>query len=1203
MYLKKLEIFGFKSFAAKTEVVFEKGITCIVGPNGCGKSNVSDAIRWVLGERSARTLRGSSMEDIIFNGTDFRKPLSLAEVSLVIDNSTRLFPLEYDEVVLSRRIYRSGETEYFINKTPCRLKDIRELTMDTGMGSNTYSMIGQGQIDYILNADPEERRSLIEEAAGIAKYRSKKEEALRKLERTENNLLRLNDIITEVDKNIKYAERQARRAEKYKGQFEELKRLEIVRSFRDLDKIREGKEGIEKEKQSLSEEELTLGQLLESISSELQKLEGELLNVEREVSLIDEKRYQRQSALTSIEERSKYIKDALAEIEKSDTENADEIDRSRERLAAIGEELERREGEASQFSLDSKDIFVKHQNLEKEVFALSNEVREREEGLLVMKQSAFDEARGLADSHNELNKINIDIATLTNKTERLLKAIGKLKCEKERHGEEISATESDLGSLKSEIASEAMSLGSLKDGYSRSEQSIRQIQDELIKLRSGKEAASSKIRFLSAWQTQGNVSILGADSPFHGVVHSLMSHLEVKAEFKEAIQSALYEHIHDVVVDNWGLALDIARFLKEKTGAEHDLGILVNTPSSIREEKPLPDSPLKDFVLGKAGEFVTAEHSFSTLAQELLKNTYIVKDFPREIAAILANTPLEHRFVSTDGTVLGPGNSMRYRNIKSGELAQGEAMDSLSSLTKELAEYEGKENNLEGELSRQSEKHAELEAALGCREKGLNEKRVNYESKSHILGNLKTQSDKISQELVVFELELKEAQAETDDLKKREKEISEKRSILEKKDYQAKESLEYESKQLDEKKKTKETLSLEWTKIDTEIKHLREKERHYRETIALFQKEAKEVESRITRCEEGIRENGIRKGSLTQEEAEIVLKKEALKTELGDLDCGSIGIRKSRETLSNSKNGLTERLNQSRETQSTLKEKQHKIQIKSMELDYQSSSIHERVLQTYKIDLNQLDKAAFALSGEKTNEEFEVEINELKKKVESLGTVNLLAIEEYEELKKRFEFLDKQRNDLVQARESLLEAIRKINRTTRSLFVETFGQVQNCFREYYRTLFGGGHAELILLDESQPLESGIDVVARPPGKKLQNISLLSGGEKALTAVALLFALFKIKPSPFCLLDEVDAPLDEANIDRFLTIVRQFTESTQFIIITHNRKTIAMGDCLYGITMEEAGISKVVSVKVGDAARKASIQQDLMSEKSAEITAK
>lgn len=1203
MYLKKLEIFGFKSFAAKTEIVFEKGITCIVGPNGCGKSNVSDAIRWVLGERSAKTLRGSSMEDIIFNGTDFRKPLSLAEVSLTIDNSARLFPLEYDEVVLSRRIYRSGETEYFINKTPCRLKDIRELTMDTGMGSNAYSMIGQGQIDYILNADPEERRSLIEEAAGIAKYRSKKEEALRKLERTENNLLRLNDIITEVDKNIKYAERQARRAEKYKGQFEELKRLEIARSFRDLDKIREGKEEIEKEKLASSEEELTLGQLLENFSSELRKLESELLGVEKEVSLIDEKRYQRQSSLTSIEERSKYIKDALSGIEKSNTENNDEIDRSRQRLAAIGEELERREGEASQFSLDSKDIFVKHQELEKELAFLSGDVKQGEENLLAMKQSAFEEARDLADFHNELNKAKIDIATLTNKIERLIKTIDKLKQEKECRDKEISVTESDLSLLKEKTISETTSLCSLKDEYSSSEQSIRQIQDELIKLRSDKEAASSKIKFLSTWQAQGNASVLGADSPFHGMAHDLMSQLEIKPEFRAVIQSALYEHLHDVVVDNWDLALNIMEFLKEKTESACGLGILVNTSFPIQEEDLPPNSPLKDFIIGRAGEFVEGEGSFSGLAKELLKNTYIVNSIPREIVVTLANVPLKHRFVSTDGAILGPGSLIRYRNLKSEELAQGELRDSLDSLAKELAECQNKESDLELRLTHQSEKHAEIETELKHRENNLNEKRVNCESKSHILENLKTQSDKATQELTVFGLELQEAQAEIEDLKKREKEVSDKRSILEKKDYQAKESLEYASRQLDEKKKAKETLSLEWTKIDTEIKHLREKERHYRETIALFQKEAKEVESRITRCEEEIKENGIQKEKLIQEDLESSSRKETLKKELEDLDRGSIGIRKNRETLSTSKNELIERLNQSRETQSALKEKQHKIQIKSMELDYQSNSIHERILQTYKIDLNQLDKAAFTLNEGKTNEELDIEIGELKKKVESLGTVNLLAIEEYEELKKRFEFLDKQRNDLTQARESLLEAIRKINRTTRSLFVETFGQVQNCFREYYRTLFGGGHAELILLDESQPLESGIDVVARPPGKKLQNISLLSGGEKALTAVALLFALFKIKPSPFCLLDEVDAPLDEANIDRFLTIVRQFTESTQFIIITHNRKTIAMGDCLYGITMEEAGISKVVSVKVGDAVKRASIQQDLMSEKSAEITAK
>lgn len=1187
MRLKKLELFGFKSFADKTEILFDEGVTCVVGPNGCGKSNISDSIRWVLGERSAKLLRGTKMEDVIFNGTDLRKALAIAEVSLTIDNTDRGLPIDYQEVTLTRRLYRSGESEYLINKTVCRLKDIQDLILDTGIGSNSYSMIEQGRIDYILNADADARRFLIEEAAGISKYKVKKEEAIRKLERTEENRLRLNDIIQEVHKNIQYAERQARKAERYKQEYEKLKSLELQKAFFDLNQLSVQKAALEESRTALENESNALEEMLSAARERHETLRKSVEEIGDRYHRAEAGRYEIQARFEQNRQQLAFHQEKRMEIASRKAQIAQEKSQIDERTAQNSLEIEAKEAELLTLRSEKENAYAILQKSETSLKEVESQLAEAKETLEKFRSEAFETASRSAHLRNTLHRLHAFLDTSNQQKKRqeagasrLLEESQQWKTRQDSCRQEIQALGEKLVQLNERRRVLQENLQSLKEGLEQKRQESQTMERQL-------QHAETRFAMLSEIDEAGRLGeedLLGhAGNLGQSLARSLREIIRVEKGFEWALDASLDSFSRSLVAES----LDAAEVLIERVRQKNasPMGVLLR-PEGQSLESGNPDNRKLEHpeIICALQMVVHIQPEFQSILAPFIENVYIVKSLPaqvllREFLPFLQ----DYKLISEDGLILGPNSRIFYRNsqltAEDNPFKRTQEMESLSAQILSLKESFENYSRQAGDDSAQIQVWTqELEVLEGERLDAT----VRRESFESVLNGLQDR-------LVSFEREIQLSFFESEELRLREDESIVQKAQSEKDLAEAEENeralrhrQEALVKQLEEIDNRK-SASLQNSASDkARFEHLEERLGLFEDSLTLIRKHYEEDCTRRQSLQEE-EENLLRKETqLREEDEKLASDQTELEEKRREADLTVELVRREKETAETGLNAVREEIQTEGRKSQDFQNQLHQIQMKTMDLGYQEKGITERLQQTYKLQLNEFKAEDFQLA-EKTQEELHEEITALRSKVESLGTVNLLAIEEYEELKQRYEFLTGQQMDLDQAKEQLLETIRKINRTTKSLFEQTLTDVQKNFQEYYELLFRGGQARLILIDETNPLESGIDIVVRPPGKKLQSITLLSGGEKALTAIALLFSLFKIKPSPFCVLDEVDAPLDEANIDRFLNVLKTFLQSSQFIIVTHNRKTIAMGDTLYGVTMQEPGVSKLVSVKVNAAA--------------------
>ncbi len=1180
MHLKKLELFGFKSFADKTVVHFDRGVTCIVGPNGCGKSNISDSIRWVLGERSAKLLRGSKMEDVIFNGTEFRKPLGLSEVSLTIDNEDRGLPIDYSEVTLTRRLYRSGESEYLINKTVCRLKDIQDLILDTGIGSNSYSMIEQGRIDYILNADPEARRFLIEEAAGISKYKVKKEEALRKLEKTEENILRLNDIIQEVHKNIQYAERQARRAERYKEQFDRLKDLELRRAFRDLSVI-------ETENQHTAEKKTVCEQRRAEVETEKQRCRGEAASLEESLRDInvrlqreEGRRYELKSLLEQFEQQLKFNEDKRLEyatrrgqLEQEKLEltqrterNARDIQVRREEQETLGGELER----------SGTDVATAQSELD----AIQAALAVSRQALDQIRLETFDLASKLAKSRNEFHRHAAFLGTSGEQLNKLRQNSNRYELEIRGWKEKFDA---NLGGIQT-VKKKAEDLGRESEQLTLQRAEIRAgldaLEEEIKQRESTRHQRQARLGMLRELDVSLGIDIesicSGHEDLEKNLIKGIRDILRVRPGYEKALEAALGDVSRFLIARNVDVAVKLAKLLEHENP---DLEGLLVCPGQAAVSDETPSQPLENpYVECSLLSVLEIDPEYSPLLMPFLSRSWVVRYQGAEDMPALLNLSQQWNLVTREG--------ISFTHARKINFAQGAVRDqSLFQRGNEIESIQAELSGQDRALAERRRSLQELEASFQVVEdrlRSLQEQRmeckISNESMESVQGGIheRLHSYEREIELIRFEVVELESQREESESRKAMHEseltaLTETERLL----HEKQENLQREVHQQDEERSRKLRFAAE---LESRLTHLRERCELIKHALQLLLETDVQARERLLFIDtESARIEG-KFVELSQSDEAIRIRNAAVagEAEQVQISLSLLGVEKHGfEERCNEKQGELENLNfREKEVESEL----HQCEIKAMDLSYRSKTIEEKIRQAYHVELSTVPVADYPLPPE-IAETLDKTVEELRSRVESIGTVNLLAIEEYDELKKRYDFLTGQKQDLEQARESLLEAIRKINRTTKGLFEATFEIVGRTFREYFQTLFQGGDAKLVLIDESQPLESGIDILVRPPGKKQQSMTLLSGGEKALTAIAMLCALFKVKPSPFCVMDEVDAPLDEANVDRFLKVIRTFVDTSQFILVTHNRKTIAMGDSLYGVTMEEAGISKLVSVKM------------------------
>ncbi|UCD54856.1 MAG: chromosome segregation protein SMC [Candidatus Omnitrophota bacterium] len=1178
MYFKQLEIAGFKSFPSKTKLKFEPGVTALVGPNGCGKTNILDAIKWVLGEQSPRSLRGSSMEDVIFNGTASVEPINIAEVSLTLSNDSRALPIDYNEVTITRRLFRSGESEYVLNKTPVRLKDITSLLMGTGIGTSAYSIIEQGKIDLILSSKPEERRYIFEEASGITRYKSKKRETLRKLEYTENNLVRINDIINEVKRQINSIERHARKAERYKRDFEVMKELDLKLAARELRNInsefennREYLDTLNKNEADAELERSRVVSLVNKYREELDSIIQDLTNAQQKCSeihlFIDKANHkieldkERISDLTNLRARRK---EELTRLEERIKLQAGEIAEIKERLSDIQKKKIDKEKELAQKEESARNF--------------SHEIDSCKEDIKNAKNRSVDLLAVQTKTKNELIKLGADIGNRKSRLRRLKTERENISEEKKNIESLLEGINNELNIYKEKVEKGERLLEELKNQLNFSERSLEDIRSRIASdenilnsLKSKEEILKDMIENFEGFDKGVKVIMESVKKGILGGVIGIVADMfEPENGYEAALEVALDKKAQAIIVENRDAFREALTFLGSNKGSANFI-IYEDIKNAITESR-------HKAIMGKMGipllrSFVKTG-PYKVEADYLLNDIYIVES-PEKAYEALRRCKGNVKFVTKNGFLIEKGY------IFGGFMREG-ATTSIIGRAKKLEEVLQSQLQLKENISALRAEEAEHRKALDSLKKRtalagseLKKEEIGLANvlskKESVEANLK----KINDETSIIGLEIGEVEELIHEISQRgdglEKHLNENENEYGK----VQNSIFSSQEAIQNKIKAKNDLIFEISEIKSEITFLENTERRETGTLDKEIKLSEEVKSEYESKSKDSQDSEEKIVMLEAEIKDLEEKRNYQKNEQKSLEEELNEISGRKGILSQD---LRDKEKFSREKEvflENLKDQIRDLEMKNKESELTIINIKDRIRQAYKVDIQNADiEIPEGINWEDTRNQIEV----FRIKLEKLGSVNLVAIEEHKELEERYSFLTQQEEDLLRAKESLHKAITTINKTTKGLFMEAFQKIQVEFRNYFRMLFGGGHAELLLLDESDILESGIEIVARPPGKKLQNLLLLSGGEKALTAIALLFAIFKVKPSPFCILDEVDAPLDESNIGRFIRILQEFLKTSQFIVITHNKKTIQMANVLYGITMEKKGVSKIVSVK-------------------------
>ncbi|MDP8214622.1 MAG: chromosome segregation protein SMC [Candidatus Euphemobacter frigidus] len=1177
MYLKKLELNGFKSFADKTTLQILPGITSIVGPNGCGKTNIVDAISWVLGEQRVRILRGYKMEDIIFNGTSGRPPVGMAEVNLIFDNSDGKLPIEYSEVSISRRIYRSGESEYFLNKKPCRLKDINELLLGTGLGTRSYSLVGQGRVDQILQARPEERRELLEEAARISRYRKKKEEALRKLELTRTNLLRVDDILKEVQRQLSIAERQARQAEKYSRHRDRLRELETQSGLLQLAEIRRRAGELGDEKQRWE--------------GKYRDLEKEVEEVEKELFKLRDHRRKRGEELSSL--RAELI-GKRAEIDKDrhrielNAERGGELKHERER---VGEEISDIKSSLSAGKKEAEELRKAREVLIRDNRAGAEALREKEQGLkslrldrsAVEKELAAVQSRSLEifrrEGHlrNELLGLQVGGKGIILRKRRLeveLEGIeaeeDELRAEIEKAGPRVEEAEENLSGLKEKLAGERERARKMEEQVwalqRRKEEMLvkiseRESQKTLLRNRAEEGPGSAAEILISAAREKAE--------GLEGVIGRLEDFIEIRPGSEKMVRSALGENGQAVVVRGASAALAAIEYLKAKKAGPIRLIVhewLQETAASRPNRAEGPDGT---GIVDQA----TFLEPLQGAGQVLLEEAFPVSDLTRYLNRGVPTLP--GTGITSEGATVSPPGIIFWagEEAPSSRLEPGEIETELSRLRAERSVLETEEEEADNLLKKSRE---QVELAL---------RDLHQQELDHALS--RNEQERSLKNLQKLTLNLAGARDELNSLLEEEQKATGRLKQLEKNladspigDQDKENEIARIRERLNERVHALRRLETEVTELKIALASSREREEGFSGRYDRLLSENRNQEALLEARHRRISEDEGREESLREETERLREEIEKWERTVDDLQA-RVGV-------------MEEEIGQLDRSYEEKEEVYHKVRprfqevqahlgsqdVTLAELRVKEQSICQRMREKYGLELDELEPS----SQEQAPEALDAEIDRLREKMGRMTDVNLAALSDKENYESRFSLLTEQKEDLENAARDIEVAITRINITAREKLQETYDVVRLHFQDLFSQLFGGGKADLVLDNEKDILESGLDIIAQPPGKKLSHIALLSGGERALTTIALIFALFKVQPSPFYILDEIDAPLDEANIGRFVELVKKLVAEAQFIIITHNKLSISQADILYGITMEESGVSKVVSVRLASGER-------------------
>ena len=1180
MYLKRLELQGFKSFADKTILELMPGITTVIGPNGSGKSNISDAIRWVLGEQSMKSLRGTKSLDIIFAGTQNRKSLGFAEASLVFDNSDGALPIEYTEVTVTRKIYRSGETGYYINKVPCRLKDVLELFMDTGIGKDGYSIIGQGKIDEILSNKSEDRRHIFEEAAGIVKYRTRKQESEKKLEHTKLNLLRINDILTEIEGNLEPLQMQADKAKKYLNLREELKNIEIglfvynIEKYKqDLEKVVQDIEIMQSqcndeegrlERVKILKEELksSIDEITETIENmsnigfESQK-QIEQLNSDINVAKtrIANNNENNERYLKEIEEQNAKIKELKDEIEQKEAKK-DNLKQNKEKFE---KELNEKQAELDKLTekLSSKELEIegyKHtveENTDKK-YELQSEINaqninyqnfeKRQAQIKQEMQSTISELDGTRLNKEDIAKQFNEIENKKNKAQNSLNEVSK---QREEANQKIKSFESNINILSSEMRIKESRLKFLietekeKEGYIKSVKSLLKDCENIKELGKG----------------------------MNGVLANI---IEVPDDLQTAIEMCLGAGLQNIVTETETDAKRLVEHLRK-----NNLGRASFLPiSSVRGKKLDKIKGNESGVIGIASDLIKYNKKYEQIILNLLGRTVIVDNMDTAIKVAKQNG-YTFRIVTTEGDLINPsgaitGGSVAKKTVNI--LGRGKEIEKLEKEIKNLKQKIEKLENDKQNYEESIEGILELSANL---EKELQEIDITYATEKQKVISINENIEKLEKRLN----RLKEEQANLE--KQKEEAVSTKgdlqveiNKIVEQNEELSKIITEFAELNKDDQKYI-DDLNFDITNLKISVSSFDESEASIQEIQERINQELENahtsIENKNTQIEQIKKDNEDLEKSIEETLQKIEEVKESVNSSSSKIEELKKERAQKSEKLSKQEDEITAKF----KVIEDLKGQLVKLDVKKTKIEEDINGIINKMWEEYELTPNNAEQYQKPENVALTQRR----VNSLRTEIRELGSVNVDSIEEYKNLKDRYDFMSEQRLDLENTMSKLRKVISDMTQIMKEQFKEKFKVINKNFGEVFAELFGGGKAELTLEDEENILECGIDITVQPPGKKLQNMMLLSGGEKAFTAIALLFAILKINPAPFCVLDEIEAALDDVNVFRYADYLKKFTDHTQFLVITHRKGTMEVADTVYGVTMEESGISKLLSMKL------------------------
>jgi chromosome segregation protein len=1175
MYLSKLEILGFKSFPQKTELIFDDNLTAIVGPNGCGKTNILDAIRWVLGEQRTTLLRSNKMEEVIFNGTKDLKPLGLAEVSMTVENNKGILPIDYDQVLVTRRLFRSGESEYLLNKVPCRLKDITELFLDTGMGTHAYSVIQPEMVEAILSDKAEERRFLFEEAAGITKYKLRKKEAERKLEYTENDLLRLSDILSEVEKQTNSLRRQKAKAERFKRLTDEIRSLELQISQNEFESLKAKERELEKKSREFADKSEKVKSDLDKEEAEVESLKLELLEKEKELSVLQKKIGELSEASFRVEREISVSQERRSHLEEFSSKTQKEKEALSQRLISIKKEKEEKKEELEKLTTEIKAKEALCLKEEEGLLTNDEKLRKMKEEFERFSINSKELEEALNKNKNEHENINTQIEELKERERIFAAEEGSIF----QRLDEIAREQKDLTSSYEEkskiLEGKAEEKKILEENIKLNQIILDRLSSEEAKAHSGLSVQEAKLEMLRQISEhyegygKGQKAVLSAKRELKGIIDTLANLITAPQEYSKAIESALGESLQFVVCEDTSSALEAIGYLKD-----NQMGGATFLPlDKIKKINPPQNQmDLKDFegIVGWASDLIYCKDEFKKIVDLFLGNVILVKTL-NHCLELSQKIPKGFHLVSLDGEVISSNGSISGGSPKEVSLLGREL--EIQRMKDQILELKEKQDQLQGEKKTKEDENLKLQDQLS---------------------QISIEAEKLTSEFQQKEFKLKTSEFEKENLEKRAKELKELKEQITSKISELNEKKTALSQSIKDLDNDKEKLR---SQIDEKGKLLEETEGFHDQ---IFQKinQLKIQLVSLQGKEEQLTNDELRLAELISEmETSFATKEEEIKGSLAEIEKIDQSILEKKEELKSAFEKIEEEkknLNSLREAQAERQERLnnqekdlklfrgakekvqdefHQLEMEKLELSSRAENIKEKMWEEYKIDLEK-----FEHQDQSEMEKSKEKLDFLKEKITSLGPVNLLALEEYQSANQRFEFLKNQMKDLTEAKETLNSTILKINQTARVLFQETFEKTKGNFQKVFEELFEGGEADVTLLEQEDPLESPIQISARPYGKRLLNISQLSGGEKALTAIALLFAIYLVKPSPFCILDEVDAPLDDANIVRFLKLIKHFSSNTQFIIITHNKMTMETANVLYGVTMEQPGVSKIVSVR-------------------------